>query len=436
MLLLAAILGLAVMTGINLRVGRSILYPPALFCAVWSTLLAALLLCGDKFFPVSAQALMIYLAGAAAFSIGGALRGVSGGLVPAPRRGARSNESRILRRWLVLMCAALVVCFPFYWEYLKAIAATVRMADFWWAMRAGTIAQGELSGAKDASALFYDNLAILAIFAALTAVAHQGENRIRRWHAVALITLGLAYNLATASRSGGMLLVVAAVGITLIRGRSFRFRTVLILTLGFCIVFVPAAVLMKKGGDPNGGFLDNVVSISDMVILYAVGPIVAFDMYLQSPASVDATWTIYRVYLQTMNRLGANVTVPSLHTGYVMVAPGKFTNVYTFYFSYFPSFGILGVVILTAVIGYGLAALYSSARTGRRTAVFFYGIGFYQICVTGFNEGFLLGANMWLKAALYCFFLYRILPLMRRRESSNWIGGPFALEGRPTRHCK
>ncbi len=55
----------------NRVIGRSMLYPPAVFTAAWTGYLSWLALLGDRFFPLSAETLGIFLAGAVALSLGG-----------------------------------------------------------------------------------------------------------------------------------------------------------------------------------------------------------------------------------------------------------------------------------------------------------------------------------------------------------------------------
>jgi len=178
---------------------------------------------------------------------------------------------------------ALVALWPLYWNYLKSMAERSTIENFWLAMRDGTVMEGEKHGFKSASAFIFDNLSMIALFAALTAVAQQGKGGARKWHAAFLIVIGLAYQLATASRSGAMLIVMGAIGITLIRGRSSLLRMATVAVVGFLIAYVPAAVMMEKGGDPDEGILKNVPIVWNGFLLYAAGGVVAFDQYVSNP---------------------------------------------------------------------------------------------------------------------------------------------------------
>lgn len=421
MMVALAVIILAVMTAANVKLGRSILYPPAQFCAVWTALLSLLLLCGDRFYSISPATVLILVVGAAGFCFGGILGSGSGASHTAGSHELSERVHRAIRKTLVMAGLALVALWPLYWNYLKSMAQRSTIENFWWAMREATIMEGEKPGFKSASALFFDNLSMLAIFAALTAVAQQGKGGARKWHAAFLMVIALAYHLPTASRSGAMLIVMGAIGITLIRGRSSLRRMAAVAVVGFSIAYVPMAVMLEKGGDPDEGVLKNVPIVWNGVLLYAAGGIVAFDQYVSNPDAVTPNWWIERSILLIANRMGADFNVPSLNSGFVAVAPGRRTNVYTAYFAYYPSFGMAGCAVICFIIGFWTTRWYRRARAGDSIAVILSGMAFLQISMTGFNEGFILGLNMWIKAALFAMLIYRGIPRLLG-EGRNWPG--------------
>lgn len=71
------------LTAWNLQIGRSLLYPPALFCAAWAGYMAATFLAGDTFLPVSADTSLPSPAGVIATRAGSAAV-----LLPAAARTA------------------------------------------------------------------------------------------------------------------------------------------------------------------------------------------------------------------------------------------------------------------------------------------------------------------------------------------------------------
>jgi oligosaccharide repeat unit polymerase len=428
MMVVLAVIILAVMTAANVKLGRSILYPPAEFCAVWTVLLSLLLLCGDRFFSISPLTVLIYVAGAAGFCVGGILGSGGGGSHTATSHELSERVHRAIKKTLVTVGLALVALWPFYWSYLKSMAGRSTLENFWWAMRDETILQGEKPGFKSAPAFVFDNLSMIALFAALTAVAQQGKGGARKWLAAFLIVVALAYHLATASRSGAMLIVMGSIGITLMRGRSSLLRMAMIAVLGFSIAYVPTAIVLAKGGDPDEGVLKNVPIVWDGIILYAAGGMVAFDQYVSNPDAVTPNWGIERAVLLIANRLGADFSVPSLHAGFVPVAPDRRTNVYTAYFAYYPSFGTAGCAIILLIIGFWTTRWYRRARAGDSVAVILSGMAFLQISMTGFNEGFILGLNMWIKAALFGMLIYRGIPRLLG-EGRNWSGSVAATGG-------
>ena len=169
------------------------------------------------------------------------------------------------------------------------------------------------------------------------------------------------------------------------------------------VMYVPLTLLRTaKGGDVFSIAASDGRMLGDMALLYTVGPLAAFDAYLQSPSTLTETWSISYFFLHAANRLGFNITAPSTHLGYVVVGPQGTTNVYTMYLAYYPEFGIAGVIVLCAIVGYTLVWLYRQASARGGSMLLLYGLAFNEICKSGFNEGFFMGLNMWLKAVAYC----------------------------------
>jgi oligosaccharide repeat unit polymerase len=399
----------AILAFLNFSIGRSVLYPPAQLCLIWSALLGTAMLSGSRFFSLSAESITVFSLGALAFSAGGALR------LAFEQQSVRLTAPRppsIHRRelnWLLTAALVLLIVFlPAFWRYIVSLADP-RFSNLWWGIRAGTIAASEMQGLKSLERILYDNLSLSAILLALTAMAYYGERGMSRLVANSLLIVATLYNLATASRAGASTVVLGAVGIRMLKGRKVSWRHLIAGVVAVLVMYVPITLLRSKTGDPTVLVKQDVDTLVELALLYAVGPLAAFDAYVQNPAAVTETWSILHFFYHGANRLGFDVVAPSSHMGYVAVCPTAATNVYTMYFAYYPDFGILGVIVLTAIVGYFMVWLYCAVLPGSRNwLLVLYALAFEGTCKSGFNEAFYFGLNMWVKTGLFCLMLYAL----------------------------
>ena len=87
---------------VDLLVGRSLLYPPTLFCLAWSGNLLLLASLGDAYFAIADETVLLFFAGAVAMSLGGAaellLESAPGRPSRVPPRDAPGRVARESRR--------------------------------------------------------------------------------------------------------------------------------------------------------------------------------------------------------------------------------------------------------------------------------------------------------------------------------------------------
>ena len=204
-------IGLGMLSVVNLRLEGSLKYPPTLFAAWWSLLLAALAASGDAFFPISTAALGIYILGACALSVGGlfALLLFRRNRIPRPLP-IRNWEcrGRVLTGSVILLAAL----FPGLWQRIVQISAASGVHNFWVGVRFQTMQEGSTLG-------FFDYLIFFSTIVALAAFENSQRRKTGRWLAAAAIVICLAYHLVAASRLGALILIAGLVGIALLQGK-------------------------------------------------------------------------------------------------------------------------------------------------------------------------------------------------------------------------
>ncbi len=419
----AAVVGLTIVACLallNFRLGASVLYPPTQFSLIWAALLGASLFTRGSIVPLSVDAVTVFAVGAVAFSAGGAMRLAIEQRRPSPEPKGAEPVGRPVAVLLPLGLGGLVFLFPVFWRYLLSLADP-RFDNLWWAIRSGVIAAAEVQGQKPWQQVLLDNITVAAVLLALTAVAYYGERGTSRLVAIGLILVAAIYGFATGSRAGGAMVLLGSFGIRMMRGR-ISWRHVAAGLLAVTVMYVPLTLLRAaKGGDVPSMAGTDLHIVGDTALLYTVGPLAAFDAYLRSPTTLTENWSIWYFFQHAANRLGFDVVAPSTHMGYVVVGPQGATNVYTMYFAYYPEFGMAGVIALSAIVGYVLVWLYHTAAARRGPWLILYGLAFNEICKSGFNEGFFVGLNMWLKAGAFCLALHFLQRISWPRARSRVI---------------
>ncbi len=390
---------------VNYRLGESVVYPPTHFSAFWAMLLGASLFTAESIFPLSVDAVTIFVLGALSFSVGGGIRLAIEQRRPIAAAPPPRPVSRVIGIVLFSGLVGLLLLFPIFWRYLLSLA-NHNFSNLWLAIRGGALAAAEVQGQKPWEQVLLDNATVAAILLALTAVARCGERGVSRLLTVALVSVATVYGIATGSRAGGCMVLLGSFGILITKRGRVLWRHLAAGVAAVALMYVPVTLLRISGSDVLRDPASEARVVSDTAVLYSVGPLAAFDAYLANPSSLPQTWTIGYFFLHAANRLGFDVVAPSPHMGFVAVGPDRAQNAYTMYFAYYPEFGYAGVMVLSAIVGYASVWLYRAASVRRGYYLILYGIAFNAICTSGFGEGFFMGLNMWVKAAAYCLALY------------------------------
>lgn len=403
---------------VNTWIGRSILYPPALFSGAWVGYMAALYMASDRFFPVSDGTLLLFLGGAMAMTVGGLLvlliqPSHSGG----PRHAASRSHAAI-QRLLGVASLLIVAALPLRILRLSELAGgkplDLASASFWISARKAAIVESDEGGLSWLT--LSDNVVLLALFVALATLAEDVQRKRLRLQTVVVMALALLYQVSTASRSSAMCLVCGLIGVAWLASGRWSFRSAILGSLGAVFAFSAAAVLLNKGGRLDESLAENIPSVSQMAMFYAVGPLVAFENAFQNPGDIPPVWSIGYSVLQLVSKLGLGVPAPALHAEYSQVAPAEWMNVYTMYFAYVPSFGVPGALLLTALVGAGLTWLFRHARAGDPRARLVYATAVSAILLSGFNEQFFMSLTFYAKAAVFSIVVYGLPPIPVRAQ--------------------
>jgi oligosaccharide repeat unit polymerase len=395
------------LTALNYRVQRSVLYPPFIFCAMWLLDLAVLRCRFIAVDPVHNNTLWIISAGAALFSAGGLLATLT------PREFLRihlfpispARHPRFLRNALVLilLCGLPIL---FYQVFQLAHGASG------WAGFLMQARQAQVDAAVSGQAIHsfvLDYFLTIAIFASLLFAT---EKRDRQFWMVTVIAF-IACILST-GRTSLLLLISGLCALRLLRSRKERLldaARLLRWPIALFIVMYVALIFINKNTEGLAGGAAGVATY--FVVSYIVGPVAAFDAVVQAPGDFPAASShTFEFFLKAAAVLHlTSYTSPPRFDSFVLV-PFP-TNVYTVYKYYFLELGLAGALGLMLMIGLFHSLLYLKARQGGRLSMYLFAFSLYSVLMVIFDDAYYtLGAFF----RAFCFgVLYFAVGSMRLR---------------------
>ncbi len=408
---LALALALLLVTGMNLRIGRTVVYPPALFSGIWTILLVLILLAGGFFYPLSAETLLIYFVGTIAFSAGGA--------VVYRRESLRARRRRTPVRlcapwWTALQFAVLLVALPPYLLHLQGIAASGVYHDVWRNLRSAAISvtrQRESFGWY----LYLITLSSLLALSLWIDFVNGVRKKRQQWLVAGGFVLALTYNLSTAGRLGAIILLVSSILAYVLRRRTYAAMAVFGLAALLIATFAAGSILLQKGGSTRDSFRDNAYGVVQSFVTYSAGGVIAFDGVVTGSSMPADRWRTLRFEYIVANALGWQVTVPSLVSGYTNVPMP--TNVYTMYLPYWSDYGWFGVVAFPLLFGAATTWLFRRARDGDPAYTVAFSLAGCYLLLSGADEYLLSLTSTHLQVAAY--LLLSLLARSRASQSST-----------------
>ena len=211
------------------------------------------------------------------------------------------------------------------------------------------------------------------------------------------------------------MLMVGLIAVGWIKRRRAPVRPLMLCSLAFVAVFIAnQIVLHKNGASTDLSLKENAPALVEGFTNYAIGSLVAFDAVVSNPLAVENTWKLYKFFVRQANKFGGGYPELSQHLQFTHVSPHLMTNVYTIYFPYFVDFGLLGVAVLSLLIGAVSTVLYRFAVRLSPLGVILYGAALYGIVMSVFAEAFFLRIGSWLESVAIVSALYYLPPVFGR----------------------
>lgn len=389
-----AFLGMVFFTAllaINWLRTRHVLDPNVTIFAIWSFTFGLITILGDKLVGVSATALLIFVLGLVFFSIGAEL----GKAIPVRMRTEKAYDTRGDRLILWIFFLSLLLGMPFYLAAIRQFSSAAFLSPtFFLEVRLGMLSQSA-NGARVPPVY---NLVTLSSIAAMLAFALTDSGRRSRILNASIVILALIYNLLTASKAGAFNLAIMLLAIY--ASQRGRMPTAALLSAFLLVVFLFGLVTVQRAA--SNGFEITSISASinttfEEISNYLCSGPVGFSVYLENPQLVQPVWSPWRFFERTANYFGDYFIIPDLNAAFVNIGGGKYYNTYTAFFSYFPPYGLFGVVVFMFGLGVISGAAYRRARQKHLVWTLLYASIYAGIIMTIFNESLLLALNPILK---------------------------------------
>jgi oligosaccharide repeat unit polymerase len=401
-MILLVLIVLLCLSVLNHLVSRNILYPPFLFCITWFLSLTALALSGEAFYPVSAEALLVYMVGAVFFSIGG-LYNLTVTKKNSPARSLGDRQHFRVHRILDIGLLVVIIGLPLY---IMDIAKSVDLLDYYLlaALRKTNV---EASASSQRSFSVLKNLVVLSTLVALAMHYENDGTAGRKWRSYLAIVVAVFYGVFTGSK-GWVTIVPTLAFISIVAGKKVKISTLALVSCGTLVLFSAGLLTVNfiYGGvdDP----FRTAQLLAETVRNYWVGGLVAFNRIVEAPESIAAVQSLGRFFLETANSFGASFEIPSIFSDYTQISSGEDTNTYTIYYTYYMDLGWFGVILGMFMLGFGLSWVHRYAERNHPIAIFVSGTAAMGILLSFHAEHFVLGLNYYIKLIAFYFLVYHV----------------------------
>jgi oligosaccharide repeat unit polymerase len=379
-----ALLALAALTALASLRFRSVLYPPALFAAIWTVILLSTAVLSYGTLTLKPEAIAVFVAGAVMFYVGGslALAFESVGTVPTP---VPATTKRLVQYVALGFNLSLLLIVPVFVAVLREAMINLDIGEF------ASAARYALSSADVAIPHWFQSVSSLGRFLAFACAAtYTGTRRDRN---VLLLSIPGPFVMAllTFSRNPIVALATGIAFILRLKGRVSA-RTLAVAGSVVFAIAMSVAGALHKGPDLDTG-VSPIVGYAHSTGLYFAGGALGFSAVMDNPVIVGEPG----LSLTFFRQIAALWGVPFHETGWALQ---EFTteigNVYTVYYNYWTDAGWLGVLTYACVAGFLTTLVYLRARAGSLVATVAFGIVGQGILMSGTADEIFSSPTPWI----------------------------------------
>jgi oligosaccharide repeat unit polymerase len=394
-LILPALLALTV---VNYRACRDLRYPPFLFSFLWLVVTTLYYFSPIPIDPIAFSTALIFVVVILSFT-GGAwlaflLRApgspVRDGEVVRPAGG--SSHPRI--RGILLF--ASVCLLPVLIAKAMQLADQSGFVNFFSGLR------GELLSTGSSGYGFLGNASMLSYFTTFVYAIDRSNSKRERLEYYLSLAVSSVYAVLSTGRTHFFLIIVVLTGIGSMR-KGVRIRRLAAGAAVLLLCFGLFGISLGKGGDLEASWSENLSSLQESLLQYALGPLPAFDRVVRTDAGLEYGRNVFLDVLNLSRRLVGRPVVSPIQKEVAVPFP---SNVYTAIQPVYLDFGILGVVLAFALIGAASTYFYLEAIAGNRLFILYYSLSLVPLLYSTFSDQYFAPMLSWFKylVAAYCYF--------------------------------
>jgi oligosaccharide repeat unit polymerase len=375
---------LFVLTVGNYWIKRSVLYPPFLFCSMWLLATGLYRMNIVETDDIQPSTFAIFVVGAILFTAGGVLAD----LVPKSWVETRFVLTRFPQRNNLvkpLLILFLLCGVPMQIQSLRAEAAQGEGGTFLERARnAGIQAQRNGQGIEGMAPSISIYFVTWTLFTAIILMLHKRDKTF--WFVAGL---SLVTSILTTGRSSLLQLFSSLICVYLMTTGHSRFWAVLKVTriplLLFGFLFLGLVFVNKNQQTQFYG--SGIAGIAGVFFIsYIVGPLAAFDAFLQNPGDMSAVPNhTFKFYLSILAHFHVISYTPAPMLQDFVGVPYP-VNVYTMYKDYVIDFGIPWALVTVGIIGFLHTLLYRKALTGSLLGNFLFALSMFPVFMAIFTD--------------------------------------------------
>jgi oligosaccharide repeat unit polymerase len=183
-----------------------------------------------------------------------------------------------------------------------------------------------------------------------------------------------------------------------------RVKTLVVGALVFLASFAFLGITMGKGGDPYASWRDNVSSIGESLLVYAEGPIPAFNQVVRKDEPLEYGKNTFLGPLNVFRKLAGRPLASPIQEEVDVPFP---TNVFTGIHPVYRDFGLVGVILAFAAIGAASTHFYVRGLAGDPLYIFYYSLGLFPLLFMVFSDQYFVPMVIWGMYGLAAYLYFR-----------------------------
>jgi oligosaccharide repeat unit polymerase len=330
------------------------LHPSVVFTMTWGLVLMAIGVSQPfGYFQIGLEALLIILIGMVFY--------IAGSLAQIKRRSSYSEQVdyQIDYRKIIVFCILLhAVMIPISFNEIGSI--TQNSEDIY--ASAYRLREASVSGEEKVGFLVGNYLTLGLFFVPILLIGWIQ----RKLGIIAFLFIAvpwLVINVYVNGRSGIVTLLLCCIYIYLAKGRRISIRAIVVFAFSFMAVLVAGNLLVGKidATLDEGIFSVLFQSLVGFANYLMQGPIL-FSEYIKNPVVINPSWDALIFFCQILSKVEMCV-LPVIHQDYMsFTRESDIGNVYSVFFSIYPNYGWIGIVLFFWIYGFWSAFHHARAN--------------------------------------------------------------------------